>query len=71
MLAPGKILAVGLNYAAHAAEQNIEPPSAPLIFSKNVTALIAPNDFKDLVTFLLSRRPGGAHTPATTAAASK
>ncbi|HKY03773.1 MAG TPA: fumarylacetoacetate hydrolase family protein, partial [Blastocatellia bacterium] len=36
---PGKILAVGLNYAAHAAEQNIEPPASPLIFSKNVTAL--------------------------------
>ena len=43
MLAPGKILAVGLNYAAHAAEQNIEPPEKPLIFSKNVTALTAPN----------------------------
>jgi acylpyruvate hydrolase len=43
VLAPGKILAVGLNYAAHAAEQNIKPPETPLIFSKNVTALIAPN----------------------------
>jgi 2-keto-4-pentenoate hydratase/2-oxohepta-3-ene-1,7-dioic acid hydratase in catechol pathway len=41
VLAPGKILAVGLNYAAHAAEQNIEPPKTPLVFSKNVTALIA------------------------------
>src|SRR5437868_7317581 len=43
VLTPGKILAVGLNYAAHAAEQNIKPPETPLIFSKNVTALIAPN----------------------------
>jgi 2-keto-4-pentenoate hydratase/2-oxohepta-3-ene-1,7-dioic acid hydratase in catechol pathway len=43
VLRPGKILAVGLNYAAHAAEQNIKPPETPLIFSKNVTALIAPN----------------------------
>jgi 2-keto-4-pentenoate hydratase/2-oxohepta-3-ene-1,7-dioic acid hydratase in catechol pathway len=41
VIAPGKILAVGLNYAAHAAEQNIKPPETPLIFSKNVTALIA------------------------------
>lgn len=43
VLAPGKILAVGLNYAAHAAEQNIKPPEHPLVFSKNVTALLAPN----------------------------
>lgn len=40
VIKPGKILAVGLNYAAHAAEQNIEPPDRPLIFSKNVTALV-------------------------------
>ena len=44
VLAPGKILAVGLNYAAHAAEQNAKPPEFPLIFSKNVTALIGPED---------------------------
>jgi acylpyruvate hydrolase len=44
VLAPGKILAVGLNYAAHAAEQNIQPPTSPLIFTKNVTALIGPGD---------------------------
>jgi len=43
VLRPGKILAVGLNYAAHAAEQNIKPPETPLIFSKNVTALTAPH----------------------------
>ncbi|HVF88676.1 MAG TPA: fumarylacetoacetate hydrolase family protein [Blastocatellia bacterium] len=44
VLSPGKILAVGLNYAAHAAEQNKRPPSSPLIFSKCVTALIGPED---------------------------
>ncbi|MFL6213433.1 MAG: fumarylacetoacetate hydrolase family protein [Blastocatellia bacterium] len=43
VLRPGKILAVGLNYAAHAAEQNIKPPETPLVFSKNVTALTAPH----------------------------
>ena len=44
VLAPGKILAVGLNYAAHAAEQNSQPPESPLIFSKCSTALIGPGD---------------------------
>jgi acylpyruvate hydrolase len=41
---PGKILAVGLNYAAHAAEQNAKPPETPLVFSKCATALIGPGD---------------------------
>ena len=44
VLAPGKILAVGLNYAAHAAEQNAETPETPLIFSKCVTALVGPEE---------------------------
>lgn len=44
VIAPGKILAVGLNYAAHAAEQNAKTPEFPLIFSKCVTALIGPRD---------------------------
>jgi len=44
IVAPGKILAVGLNYAAHAAEQNAKQPEVPLIFSKCVTALIGPRD---------------------------
>lgn len=44
VLAPGKILAVGLNYAAHAAEQNAQPPESPLIFSKCTTALVGPTD---------------------------
>jgi 2-keto-4-pentenoate hydratase/2-oxohepta-3-ene-1,7-dioic acid hydratase in catechol pathway len=44
VLAPGKILAVGLNYAAHAAEQNAQPPESPLIFSKCTSALIGPGD---------------------------
>lgn len=41
VLAPSKILAVGLNYAAHLAEQSAKPPETPLIFSKCTTALIA------------------------------
>jgi 2-keto-4-pentenoate hydratase/2-oxohepta-3-ene-1,7-dioic acid hydratase in catechol pathway len=42
--APGKILAVGLNYAAHAAEGNAKPPEFPLVFSKCVTSLIGNRD---------------------------
>jgi acylpyruvate hydrolase len=48
VVCPGKILAVGLNYAAHAAEQNAKPPESPLVFSKNVTALIAARDVIEL-----------------------
>jgi acylpyruvate hydrolase len=44
VIKPGKILAVGLNYAAHAGEQNKEAPESPLIFSKCVSALIGPED---------------------------
>ena len=44
VLAPGKILAVGLNYAAHAAEQNSQPPESPLVFSKCTTALVGSGD---------------------------
>ncbi len=45
IIAPGKILAVGLNYASHAAEGNAKPAEKfPLVFSKNVTALIGTKD---------------------------
>ena len=44
VIAPGKILAVGLNYAAHAQEGDAKQPEFPLIFSKCVTALIGPGD---------------------------
>jgi 2-keto-4-pentenoate hydratase/2-oxohepta-3-ene-1,7-dioic acid hydratase in catechol pathway len=37
---PGKIVAVGLNYASHAAEQDRQPPAAPVIFAKYPTAVI-------------------------------
>ena len=44
VIAPGKILAVGLNYAAHAEEGDAKQPEFPLIFSKCVTALIGSGD---------------------------
>jgi 2-keto-4-pentenoate hydratase/2-oxohepta-3-ene-1,7-dioic acid hydratase in catechol pathway len=31
---PGKVVAIGRNYRAHAAEEGVDPPPAPLIFSK-------------------------------------
>lgn len=41
---PGKIVAVGLNYRAHAEEQGVELPKAPLLFAKWPTSLIGPGD---------------------------
>lgn len=37
---PGKIVAIGINYRSHAAEQNTQPPSSPVIFAKFATALV-------------------------------
>ena len=38
---PGKILCIGRNYAAHAAEMGAEVPAEPLVFLKPSTALVA------------------------------
>jgi 2-keto-4-pentenoate hydratase/2-oxohepta-3-ene-1,7-dioic acid hydratase in catechol pathway len=43
-LRPGKIVAIGLNYADHAAETGAETPKAPLIFAKFPSAVIGPNE---------------------------
>ena len=40
----GKIVCIGLNYADHAAESGLKPPSEPLVFSKAVTSITGPND---------------------------
>ncbi len=32
------ILGIGLNYAGHAAEQGVEPPERPVVFTKNLAA---------------------------------
>ncbi|EGF89638.1 fumarylacetoacetate FAA hydrolase family protein [Asticcacaulis biprosthecium C19] len=40
----GKIIAVGLNYADHAAESNLPVPPEPIFFTKAVTSLTGPND---------------------------
>ena len=41
---PGKITCVGLNYADHAREQGIEPPSAPIYFLKSANTISGPGD---------------------------
>ncbi|NKQ56192.1 fumarylacetoacetate hydrolase family protein [Amycolatopsis sp. K13G38] len=40
---PTKVIAVGRNYAAHAAEFGNEVPSSPMIFLKPSTSVIGPN----------------------------
>jgi 2-keto-4-pentenoate hydratase/2-oxohepta-3-ene-1,7-dioic acid hydratase in catechol pathway len=41
---PSKIVAVGLNYKDHAAEQNKPLPAEPMIFIKPSTAVVGPDD---------------------------
>ena len=41
---PSKIVAIGLNYRDHAAEQNKPVPAEPLMFLKPSTAVIGPRD---------------------------
>jgi 5-carboxymethyl-2-hydroxymuconate isomerase len=41
---PGKIVAIGLNYADHIREAGAEPPTEPLIFAKFPSSVIGPND---------------------------
>jgi 5-carboxymethyl-2-hydroxymuconate isomerase len=41
---PGKIVAIGRNYKEHAAEEGVEPPAAPLIFSKWPSCVIGPGE---------------------------
>jgi 2-keto-4-pentenoate hydratase/2-oxohepta-3-ene-1,7-dioic acid hydratase in catechol pathway len=43
-LLPSKLVCVGKNYAAHAAEFGMEVPDEPLLFLKPSTAVIGPND---------------------------
>ncbi len=41
---PSKLVCVGKNYAAHAAEFGMDVPEEPLLFLKPSTAVIGPND---------------------------
>ena len=51
---PSKLVCVGKNYAAHAAEFGIDVPEEPLLFLKPSTAVIGPNDPIELLP--ISRR---------------
>ncbi len=53
---PTKIVAVGLNYAAHAAEANRKVPTEPLIFLKPPSAVIGPGE--NIVYPSVSQRVG-------------
>ena len=43
-LIPGKIIAIGRNYAEHAAELGNEAPKAPIIFAKFPSSVIGPGE---------------------------
>jgi 2-keto-4-pentenoate hydratase/2-oxohepta-3-ene-1,7-dioic acid hydratase in catechol pathway len=44
VLRPPKFLAIGLNYADHAAESGLEPPKLPTVFNKQSTCATGPRD---------------------------
>jgi 2-keto-4-pentenoate hydratase/2-oxohepta-3-ene-1,7-dioic acid hydratase in catechol pathway len=41
---PGAVLAIGMNYAAHAAESGSAPPKMPVLFLKTPNTIAAPDD---------------------------
>jgi 2-keto-4-pentenoate hydratase/2-oxohepta-3-ene-1,7-dioic acid hydratase in catechol pathway len=65
---PQKIVCIGLNYRAHAAEAGIDPPARPTFFAKFTNALAAPGadvrlprasekvDYEAEVAFVVGRR---------------
>jgi acylpyruvate hydrolase len=44
VLAPSKIICVGVNYLSHVREVGMEPPAFPTLFAKFARALIGPRD---------------------------
>jgi len=68
---PDKIVCIGLNYRAHAAEAGIDPPERPTFFAKFRNALASPGatvslpdasgkvDFEAEVAFIVGRRCSG------------
>lgn len=44
ILKPSKIICIGLNYALHAKESGMTPPSEPILFFKATSAICGPND---------------------------
>lgn len=68
VVAPGKIVCLGLNYRTHAEEAGLEPPVVPTFFAKWANALAAPGsevklpsysqkvDYEAEVAFVIGRR---------------
>jgi 2-keto-4-pentenoate hydratase/2-oxohepta-3-ene-1,7-dioic acid hydratase in catechol pathway len=52
-LRPPVVLAIGRNYAAHAAEGGAEPPKNPVVFYKNPGAVIGPGDAIRIPSFCM------------------
>lgn len=44
VVAPGKLMAIGLNYSDHIRETNSNPPANPILFMKANTSLTGPSD---------------------------
>ncbi len=44
MPAPGAVVAIGLNYTAHAAESGAKPPEVPVVFLKPTNTIAGPFD---------------------------
>jgi 2-keto-4-pentenoate hydratase/2-oxohepta-3-ene-1,7-dioic acid hydratase in catechol pathway len=44
IVAPGKVMAIGLNYADHMRETKVNPPANPILFTKYNTSLAGPTD---------------------------
>jgi 2-keto-4-pentenoate hydratase/2-oxohepta-3-ene-1,7-dioic acid hydratase in catechol pathway len=72
-VSPAKIFCIGLNYADHAAEANMQLPEHPTIFSRFASSLVAPGapirlprvssalDFEAELAVIIGR--GGRHIP--------
>ncbi|MET0510690.1 MAG: fumarylacetoacetate hydrolase family protein [Thermoleophilaceae bacterium] len=43
-VAPGKVVAIGLNYLDHIRESGLEPPEQPLVFAKFPSSVVGPED---------------------------
>lgn len=41
---PGKVICIGLNYAAHAAESGMSAPEEPVLFFKDSSTVVGPSD---------------------------
>lgn len=44
-LRPGKIIAIGRNYAEHAKETGNKPPTSPMVFAKMTNSVLDPGEF--------------------------